>query len=267
MQCPTKIAVGLDAALPTPHVFAEAKLLAKTFGAELVLIHAIPEAPPLSPGFDILADQVRERLDDLRGEAEREGIKVDEEYHVRYGPPHEVILAVQKAVEANWIVIGAGGKTTLDRLLLGSTAEALLREATSPVWIVRPGRDLVDLDRILVAVDGATPGDRALAGALTLARSFVATLRILTVGSTSHVERIQAQLEERVDFHGLEVEFASREGEVPEAILAELSSSAADLLVIGHSGRRGLFRLLHANTAEALTRKSPCSFLTLHAHA
>jgi nucleotide-binding universal stress UspA family protein len=267
MDCPTKIAVGLDAALPTPHVFAEAKLLAKTFGAELVLVHAIPEAAPLSPGFDILADQVRERFEDLRGQAEREGLKVSEEFHVRYGAPHEVILAVKKAVEANWIVIGAGGKSTLDRLLLGSTAEAVLREATCPVWIVRPGRDLVDLDRILVAVDGTTPGDEALAGALTLARSFVSKLRILTIGTTAHVERIQSQLQERIDLHGTEVEFTRREGEVPEAILAELSTSASDLLVIGHSGRRGLFRLLHANTAEALTRKSPCSFLTLHAHA
>lgn len=267
MQCPTKIAVGLDAALSTPHVLAEAKLLAKTFGAELVLVHAIPEAPPLSPGFDILADQVRERFEDLRRQATEEGVTVSEEFHVRYGTPHEVILAVQKAVEANWIVIGAGGKSTLDRLLLGSSAEALLREATFPVWIVRPGRDLVDLDRILVAVDGTTPGDEALAGALTLARSFVATLRVLTVGNPEHVERIQSELGSRVDLHGIEVEFSSREGEVEDAILAELSSCAADLLVLGHSGRRGLFRLLHANTAEALTRKSPCSFLTLHAHA
>tara|TARA_R110002072_G_scaffold194481_3_gene351829 strand:- start:608 stop:1411 length:804 start_codon:yes stop_codon:yes gene_type:complete len=267
MQCPTKIAVGLDAGLATPHVFAEAKLLARTFGAELVLIHAIPEAPPLSPGFDILADQVRERLEDLRRQATAEGVTVSEEFHIRYGAPHEVILAVQKAVSANWIVIGAGGKSTLDRLLLGSSAEALLREATQPVWIVRPGRDLVDLDRILVAVDGTATGDEALTGALTLARSFVATLRILTVGAPADVERIQGELGERLDLHGIEVEFSSREGEVEAAILAELSSSSADLLVIGHARRRGLFRLLHANTAEALTRKSPCSFLTLHAHA
>lgn len=265
MECPTKIAVGLDAALPTPHVFAEAKLLAKTFGAELVLVHAIPEAPPLSPGFDVLADQVRERFEDLRGQAEREGVKVSEEFHVRYGSPDEVILAVRKAVGANWIVIGAGRKSTLDRLFLGSTAEAVLRDAQRPVWIVRPGRVLSDLDRILVAVDGTTAGDEALAGAMTLARSFVAKLRILTVGSPAHVEQVQANLEARTDLHGIEVEYASREGEVPDAILAELSSCAADLLVLGHSGRRGLFRLLHANTAEALTRKSPCSFLTLHA--
>lgn len=266
MECPAKIVVGLDAALPTPHVFAEAKLLAKTFGAELVLAHAIPEAPPLSPGFDILADQVRERLEDLRGEAEREGVTVSEEFHVRYGAPDEVIVAVQKAVDANWIVIGAGGKSTLDRLLLGSTAEALLREATCPVWIVRPGRQLADLDRILVAVDGTTPGDEALAGAVVLARSFVAKLRILTVGTVDHVERVQAGLEERVDLHGIDIEFTRREGEVPEAILGELENESADLLVLGHSGRRGLFRLIHANTAEVLTRKSPCSFLTLHAH-
>lgn len=267
MECPTKIVVGLDAAIPTPQVFAEAKLLAKTFGAELVMVHAIPEAPPLSPGFDILADQVRERFDDLRGQALREEISVSDTYYVRYGAPDEVILAVQKEVKANWIVIGAGGKSTLDRLLLGSTAEALLRNATHPVWIVRPGRELKDLDRILVAVDGTTQGSEALAGALTLARSFVAKLRVLTIGAPDHVSRIQSELESSTDIHGIDLEFASREGEVPEAILDELSSYSADLLVLGHSGRRGFFRLLHANTAEAMTRKSPCSFLSIHAHS
>lgn len=266
MECPEKIVVGLDAAAPTPHVYAEAKLLAKTFGAELVFVHAIPEAPPMSPGFDILADQVRERLDDLRQEAEREGVTVSPEFHVRYGAPTDVLLAVRKEVEGNWIVIGAGGKSSLDRLMLGSTAEALLREATVPVWIVRPGRTLRDLDQILVAVDGTTPGSEAMAGALTLARSFVAGLRVLTIGRPERVHRIQTELRASTDLHGIDLEFVRREGEVEDAILADLDEQPADLLVIGHSGRRGLFRLLHANTAEGLTRKSPCSLLSLHAN-
>lgn len=266
MECPKKIVVGLDAALPTQQVFAEAKLLGKTFGAELVLVHAIPEAPPLSPGFDILADQVRERLEDLRQGAEREGVTVSPVFHVRYGAPADVVIAVRKEVKGNWIVIGAGGKSTLDRLLLGSTAEAVLREALVPVWIVRPGRTLHDLDTILVAVDGTTPGNEAMAGAVTLARSFTSSLRVLTVGTPERVARIQTELAAATDLHGVKLEFVSGAGEVEEAILAELDETPADLLVLGHSGRRGLFRLLHANTAESLTRKSPCSLLSLHAN-
>lgn len=264
MRAPTKILVAIDGAESTIEVLREALLLGKTFGASLAFVHAIPEAAPLSPGFDILADQIRERFDELASECRAAGVEVEKEHTIRFGSPADVIEAARAELGSDWVVLGAGNKSALDRFLLGSSVEAVLREQSVPVWVVRPGR-LKDLDRILVAVDGSKAAREALLGAAFLSRSFVARLRVLSVGPRGEAERLQTHLSEAVDLHGIEHEFVARTGEPSEEILAELAAHPADLLVIGHAGRRGLVRLLRSNTAENLTRHSPCSLLCLHA--
>lgn len=266
MQAPTKVLVAIDAAESTPQVLREARLLAKTFGSTLTFAHAIPEAAPLSPGFDILADQVRERFDQLAAECKADGVEVDPKHEVRFGTPADVIEAVRKERDCNWVVIGAGGKSSLDRFFLGSSAEAVLRSQKVPVWVTRPGK-LKDLDTILVAVDDSQPGREALLGAAFLARSFTAALRVLTVGDPGDAESFQDKLRAEVDLHGIDTHYVARSGSPSTEILAELKDHPADLLVLGHAGRQGLLRLFRSNTAEELTRQSPCSFLCLHAPA
>ena len=132
MQPPTKIVVALEAAESIVAVFAEACTLARTFGAELVLAHAIPESPPMTPGFDVVADQIRETFDDLRLKAQREGLSVSETDYVRFGEVGKVLAEVIAESGANWLVMGAANKTTIDFLLLGSTAEKIAK--TNQYW-------------------------------------------------------------------------------------------------------------------------------------
>ena len=266
MRAPTKILVAIDGTESTEQVLREALLLAKTFGASLALVHAIPEAAPLSPGFEILAAEMRERLDELASTCRDRGVQTRAEHTIRFGAPENVIESARAELDCDWVVLGAGNKSTLDRFLLGSTVEAVLRVQTVPVWVVRPGA-LKEVDTILVAVDDSPQGREALQGAAFLARSFVAHLRVLTIGALGMAERLQDQLRATIDLHGVEHEFVARSGEVSAEILAELAAHPADLLTLGHAGRRGLVRLFRANTAESLTRHSPCSILCLHVAA
>lgn len=57
--------------------------------------------------------------------------------HARIGNAAEQILAVAQDVGADLVFIGSHGKTGLERLLLGSVSERVVREARCPVMVVR----------------------------------------------------------------------------------------------------------------------------------
>lgn len=66
--------------------------------------------------------------------------------HARIGNPVAEILAVAQDVGADLLFIGSHGKTGVERFLLGSVSERVVREARCPVMVVRPkGYDNVDL--------------------------------------------------------------------------------------------------------------------------
>ncbi len=57
--------------------------------------------------------------------------------HARIGKPYEEILDLSREVSADLIFIGSHGKTGLERLVLGSVSERVVREAQCPVMVVR----------------------------------------------------------------------------------------------------------------------------------
>jgi len=58
--------------------------------------------------------------------------------HARIGHPAAEILALAAEVGADLIFIGSHGKTGIERLLLGSISERVVREAGCPVVVARP---------------------------------------------------------------------------------------------------------------------------------
>jgi len=58
--------------------------------------------------------------------------------HTRIGRPINEILDLARDVGADMIFIGSHGKLGLERMLLGSVSEHVVREAGCPVMVVRP---------------------------------------------------------------------------------------------------------------------------------
>jgi len=118
--------------------------LARSFGAEVVLVHVLPEMgdPVKSFGVVTAVPALREELHQ-RARAKLDGQKkvfdaaVKVRTELRDGQSYEQILDCAAACKADLIVIGTQGHTGLKHLLLGSTAERVLRLATCPVLTVR----------------------------------------------------------------------------------------------------------------------------------
>ncbi len=133
-----------DFSEPALHALDQAVEFAKCFGARLVLLHVIPQsAYPMRnlatvAGFPNLRDELKKAADrdlaDLRAKLPKE---LGVEGAVREGVPHMQILECAQDVGADLIVMATQGNTGLKHVLLGSTAERVVRMSPKPVLTVR----------------------------------------------------------------------------------------------------------------------------------
>ena len=107
----------------------------------LFVLEDIPYAPEMMD--DTVEAQLREigeaAIEEIRGSADEAGVEVVEA--LRDGAPHSAILEYAADTGADLIVMGTHGRSGLDRYLLGSVTERVVRTADVPVLTVRMSED------------------------------------------------------------------------------------------------------------------------------
>ncbi len=112
---------------------------------EVVLLRVIPPQPPvvIEGSRHVEVENVKARMADAREYLARlvvelQGKGVRATSTVRRGPtPYEEILAAARETAADLIAMSTHGRSGLGRLLFGSVAEAVLRHAEVPVFLMR----------------------------------------------------------------------------------------------------------------------------------
>jgi nucleotide-binding universal stress UspA family protein len=116
-----------------------ARLLARDTGAQLILLHVTPPdillEGTLAAGGDPRGD--RDCLEEIRRRMEGPDLKCPVQARLDHGEPAAEILRAADEVRADLIVMGTHGRSGLNRMLMGSVAEAVLRAAACPVLIAR----------------------------------------------------------------------------------------------------------------------------------
>lgn len=142
------ILVPIDGSTTSKQGLAEAIRLAKLTGGRLRLVHVVDElsvamAMGFSTGyvgdwFDSLRALGQRLLEEAELEARHAGVEADTLLHDGFAQPvHELLAADARAWPAELIVIGTHGRRGVRRMVIGSTAEQILRYAPVPVLLVR----------------------------------------------------------------------------------------------------------------------------------
>ena len=137
------ILVAIDMSPEAKNVVASAAELArKTPGAELHVVHAVDpraavrqEANSSQP-YDLIIATHSDFLDERAREA-RASSGVTVVGHLVEDPAPQAILQTAANIDADTIVVGTHGRRGLARWVMGSVAEAVVRGATCPVWVLR----------------------------------------------------------------------------------------------------------------------------------
>ncbi|OKY77678.1 MAG: Nucleotide-binding protein UspA family [Candidatus Methanohalarchaeum thermophilum] len=138
-----KILLPTDGTKKTDKAIKEGIKLAKNSGAEIHAVfvvnttafESIPETGMWTQTKDILKREGDEALEEIEEKCDEN--KIDCETSIRYGRPHEEIIEYATENEIDLIVMGTSSKKGMDRFLLGSVAEKVLRSSETPVMIVR----------------------------------------------------------------------------------------------------------------------------------
>ncbi|MEB2311730.1 MAG: universal stress protein [Sorangiineae bacterium] len=144
-----EIVAGVDYSAPSELALARAlELLAHRPDARLHVITVAAGAGPRLPE-ELTLDAKERFLSEARATLERH---LDEQVAARpglrerlllavdFGDPAERILALAKSADADLVVVGTRNRRGVERLLLGSVAETVLRNAGCPVLVMRERR-------------------------------------------------------------------------------------------------------------------------------
>lgn len=130
------IVCAADFSAPSEHAVIAALHLAREHHARLHLVHAWHVAPYVERMPELSASIERDMARELDALAQRHASPdLTLVRHLRRGHPHHELVHAARELDADIIVVGTSGKTGLDRVLLGSVAERIIRTSPVPVLV------------------------------------------------------------------------------------------------------------------------------------
>ena len=137
-----RILIALDDSAIAAHAVDVGIELATALKAQAALVYVVDPTPGFQPDSGIPAAEwaatlKREGQLFLATVAQRTGEPPAWQF-LREGKPADQILAAAREWDAEVIVIGTHGRSGVSRLVLGSTAESVVRHAPCPVLVIKP---------------------------------------------------------------------------------------------------------------------------------
>lgn len=208
----------------------------------------------------------------------------DPESVLRIGDPAAQILSVCEDYDADLIVMATHGRSGIARLIRGSVAERVLRNATVPLYLASPkglsGKSgtAMTFSRILVPLDGSKLAASIMPLVLPIVGDSQAEVVLLhvsvpgteTVHPVPEVARKRAQekgatalkdVQQSLEAAGVKVHVVGAYGDPAEELLAAIARHEVDLLAMTSHGREGLSRWRFGSVAEKVLREARCPLL------
>jgi len=267
-----KILVGTDGSDTAEVAVGHAAALAERTGAELLVVHALPQErgrgeSTLGPAEDVSSAAAGRSI--LEHEEKKHGGRMPLRSLLREGNAADVLLDVADEEGVDVVVVGNVGMTGTRRFL-GSVPNNVAHHAPCHVLIVNTSwaKDPTasDLDAVklfgtlVMATDGSETAERALGVGADLARAVGSKVVLVHVGDRARgdevLDRAAAQLGE-----GLDVGTMTVEGQPAEQIVGVAEQQRADLIVMGNKGMTGAKRFLLGSVPNAVAHHAPCSVL------
>jgi nucleotide-binding universal stress UspA family protein len=282
------ILVGTDLSEPARLGVARAFALASEHDAGLTLCHVVQQGA-LTRMRALLGQGSPTLEASIEAEAEAElGLLAAEfganrtgttELRVSVGVPVERLLAEADAHDSSLVVVGSRGEGIIHELVLGSTAERLVRKTPRPVLVVRQP-SVGHYRQVLVAIDFSPESIAAVAMARAVAPAaelvlfhavmvpFEGKLRFAGVDVKGHrvVERRKAldELARVAADAGLEpggFRLVATPSDPVTGILDQARDDLADLIVIGKRGQTRTEQLLLGSVTKHVLFGASCDLL------
>jgi nucleotide-binding universal stress UspA family protein len=222
---------------------------------------------------EIIRRDVRSKLADAKRILHEAGVETEVMVLEDGIPSQQILTFVQRSYAAPLLVMGTHAVGGIDRFILGSTAEKVLRLANYPVVTVGPhvssvAKNNLLSENILYPTDFSQASLAALPLVDLLRHAAGAHLRILHVftdpiaGAKQENEQFDA-VRKLLGAHGNE-EYVTLHGRnVSQAVVNEAERYPADVLILGVKRASAFTAHTAPKTAFQIIAASPCAVLTV----
>lgn len=291
----THIAVAVDFSPSAELALHHAVRLARHDGARLTAVHVVggymPDvgwpsiwAVPTEDARQRMSDVLDGELDEMLAALHAPDVELRRQLLV--GDPHKELTQWCAKTEVDLLVVSPTGKSGFERMVLGSTARAVLHASRLPLWFARG--EPVAQAAVVVGVDLADGGSRVLDAAVSEAVREGARLEVVHAHPDPGEERIFAVsswedqhryrelivgehrdkfrtwcLEHVPDVAGLYVERKTVPGKPWRALAAVAAEFDHALIVVGRHEHGAMHQLFAGSTTDAIVRRAPGPVLVI----
>lgn len=278
-----KILVPTDFSEPSFYGLDAAAEIAKKTGAAVHIFNAcevsnyyystdpLVIAPPASIMIEGLNENLlktaKSKLNSLLKRQSLKGIKVAVNCEITSNV-HNSITAYADKIKADLIVMGSHGAGNLREIILGSTAERVVRFAVKPVIVipVKPAKGL--FKKIVFASDFAPEAYGIFPFVKEISKINSAEIHLLKVNTMDQFSRTIDDRKKMQDFSrkfgGKFVTSLFSDYMKEEGILNYAHEVKADLIAIGTHGKKGLRRFFSEDVSEGIVRLSHIPILIVN---
>lgn len=281
-----RILVPVDFSEITNATLRTAKRICEAHGGEVILFHAVSPVlympHPESLSVDVIDVKVLQDIEAKKRKEAEERLRGLQEFLkpvgsrilVEVGDPRDLILEAEERENPDIVIIGSHRKGLVERILIGSTAEKVVKHSLRPMIVIK-GFEPTFSRKVVLAYDFSRTAEEMVTFALEFLKPFGVRVEILHVEERIDipvVERIgeaiyakyreekrkyMRSVEGRFREAGLEVSSVFREGEDPaEEIVRRIREDGEiDMLLMGSRGLSGLRRVLLGSTSTEVFRK------------
>jgi nucleotide-binding universal stress UspA family protein len=213
--------------------------------------------------FASIASHAQDYLEGLAIPLRQNGLSVSS--IVREGSPASSIASEGAKEPDTLIAMTTHGRSGISRWLLGSVTDKVLHATTNPLLMVRAydqenPPEAVNLQTIIVPLDGSSLAEQVLPHAVSLARAL--KLRVLLVRVTPSLEDARVmqylhQVQEKLNNQRVSsVEERLLKGHAADAIVGLARETPHSLVAMTTHGRSGVGRWLLGSIADRVVRHS-----------
>ena len=203
------------------------------------------------------------------------------ESSIEHGVPHESILEYADEHDVDMVAMGTHGRTGLQRVLIGSVTERVVRTSDIPVLTTRAvPNEHSSYEDVLIPTDGSDAASAAIDHGLTIAERYDATVHALSVVDVSSLagsydvtpiieawkddcERAVTEVAEAAESRDIDVSTEVKQSTPYRAIKTYVENEGVDLVAMGTHGRTGLERYLVGSVTTRTVRTSDIPVLTV----
>jgi nucleotide-binding universal stress UspA family protein len=295
------ILVPTDFSKMSLQVIEPAKWLAGRFAASIHLVHVhesdypagfVAPAPPFS--VTPYEQEAKERVaGELNALAHKYGVPAARCHVLSGAPAFNEICGLAGEIRADLIVMPTHGRTGLEHMFLGSTAERIVRHSPCPVFVMRQrGKNLSEkkagYKKILVPVDFSDCSREGLRYAIAFAGRFGAKLIVLHVirlpyayisdlygiyqpsllagEARKGAARRMQKLLQTMEFGDVKLQTAITTGTPTQEICSFSAKKDVNLIITSTHGLSGLKHVSTGSIAEQVVRHASCPVLVVPSH-